>query len=85
MAGYASEQHNVRDSGDHNARIVIEKGLTGFLGPRFLLAGTGPQIAARLGELASWGATNLILTILFGEPEEYARRLAAEVLAPLRS
>jgi 5,10-methylenetetrahydromethanopterin reductase len=85
MAGYASEQHNVRDSGDHNARIVIENGLTGFLGPRFLLAGTGPQIAARLGELASWGATNLILTILFGEPEEYARRLAAEVLAPLRS
>jgi 5,10-methylenetetrahydromethanopterin reductase len=83
MAGYASSQHNVGGSGSHNARIVIENDLTEFLGPRFLLAGSARRIAERLAELASWGATNLILTILFGDPDNYAKRLAAEVLAPL--
>jgi alkanesulfonate monooxygenase SsuD/methylene tetrahydromethanopterin reductase-like flavin-dependent oxidoreductase (luciferase family) len=84
MRGYASHQHNVGSSGSHNARLVLENDLTGFLGPRFLLAGSAPRIAERLEELASWGATNLILTILFGDPDDYARRLASEVLAPLR-
>jgi 5,10-methylenetetrahydromethanopterin reductase len=82
-AGYASSQHNVGGSSSHNARIVIENDLTDFLGPRFLLAGSAAQIAGRLAELASWGATNLILTILFGEADDYAKRLAQEVLTPL--
>ena len=83
MAGYASHQHNVQSSGNHNARIVIENDLTEFLGRRFLLAGTAARIRERLEEMASWGATNLILTILFGEPVGYAKRLAREVVAPL--
>jgi 5,10-methylenetetrahydromethanopterin reductase len=85
MQSYASSQHNVRGSGDHNARIVIENDLTEFLGRRFLLAGSAPRIAERLLELASWGATNLILALLFADADEYAQRLAREVLAPLRS
>jgi len=83
MAGYASSQHNLAGGLNPNSRLVIENDLTEFLGRRFLLAGSPAQIAHRLEELASWGATNLILTILFGEPEAYARRLAREVIGRL--
>jgi 5,10-methylenetetrahydromethanopterin reductase len=84
MAGYASHQHNRSGDGNPNARIVIENDLTEFLGRRFLLAGSAKRIAERIEELASWGASNLILTILLGDPREYADRLAREVIAPLR-
>jgi 5,10-methylenetetrahydromethanopterin reductase len=84
MQGYASHQHNVKGAGANNARVVIENNLTEFLGPRFLLAGSAARIRERIEEMASWGATNLMLTPLFGNPEEDARRLAREVLEPLR-
>jgi 5,10-methylenetetrahydromethanopterin reductase len=84
MEGYASHRHNIAGADNPNSRLVTENGLTGFLGRRFLLAGSPAHIAERLEELGSWGATNLILTLLFGEPEAYAKRLASEVLAPLR-
>ena len=80
MAGYASHQHNIAGADNPNSRLVTENGLTEFLGRRFLLAGSPARIAERLEELASWGATNLILTLLFGEPETYAERLAHEVM-----
>lgn len=84
MDGYHSHQHNVSGAGANNARIVVENNLTEFLGPRFLLAGTPARIRERIEELASWGATNLVLSILFGDPVEYAKRLGTEIIAPLR-
>jgi 5,10-methylenetetrahydromethanopterin reductase len=85
MQGYASHQHNVKGAGNNNARIVIENNLTEFLGRRFLLAGSAARIVERIREIASWGATNLVLTPLFGDPVADTKRLAKEVLAPLRS
>jgi len=85
MQGYASHQHNVQGAASNNSRIVIENNLTEFLGPRFLMAGTAERIRERMRELASWGATNLILNILFGEPVEYAKRIARDIINPLRA
>lgn len=84
MDGYASHQHNVKGAGSHNAALVIDNGLIEFLGPRFLLAGTPQQIVTRIEEMTSWGATNFIMPLIFGDPVEDTRRFAAEVLEPLK-
>lgn len=84
MDGYASHQHNVQGATSNNARVVTENKLAEFLGPRFLLAGTPQRIRDRIEEMASWGATNLILTALFGDPVEYVERMSREILQPLK-
>lgn len=84
MAGYRSHEHNQVDSPGHNAALVNDNGLTEFLGRRFLIGGPPEHVAARLRELASWGAPNLILTAMWGDPLGYTRRIADEVMPLLR-
>jgi alkanesulfonate monooxygenase SsuD/methylene tetrahydromethanopterin reductase-like flavin-dependent oxidoreductase (luciferase family) len=80
MAGYRSHEHNQVDSPGHNAALVNDNGLTDFLGRRFLIAGPPEHVAARIRELASWGATNLLFTAMWGDPIGYTRRIADEVM-----
>jgi 5,10-methylenetetrahydromethanopterin reductase len=83
-AGYAGAAHNgLAHPPDHNARLVTETGLTEFLGPRFLLAGPPARILERIEELASWGATNLLTSAMFGDPFRYTAQVAEEILGPL--
>jgi 5,10-methylenetetrahydromethanopterin reductase len=83
MQGYRSSEHNRPEHGAHNASLVTENGLTEFLGRRFLMPGTDERIAARIRELRSWGATNLILIALWGDPVANTHRLA-EIVAAVR-
>jgi len=80
MAGYRSHEHNQVDSPGHNAALVNDNGLTDFLGRRFLIGGTAEHVAARIRELAGWGATNLLFTAMWGDPIGYTKRIAAEVM-----
>jgi 5,10-methylenetetrahydromethanopterin reductase len=80
MEGYRSNEHNQVNTGDHNAALVNDNGLTEFLGPRFLIAGSKERVAERIRELDSWGASNLILTAMWGDPLDYTRRIADEVM-----
>ena len=83
-AGYVSREHNgLVHAPVRNAALVIENGLIEFLGPRFLIAGPPHRVLERIEELASWGATNLLLPAIFGDPFATTSRLAAEVLRPL--
>jgi len=80
MQSYRSNEHNQVNAGDHNASLVNDNGLTDFLGPRFLIAGSAEHVAARIRELDQWGASNLIFTAMWGDPIGYTRRIAAEVM-----
>jgi 5,10-methylenetetrahydromethanopterin reductase len=66
-----------------NAALVRELGLTGFLGRRFLLSGPPAHVRERVEELATWGATNLFTSAMFGDPFAYTSELARHVLTPL--
>jgi hypothetical protein len=37
-------------------------------------------VAGRIRELASWGATNLVFTAIWGDPLGFTRRVAEEVM-----
>src|SRR4030095_16453852 len=80
MDEYRSNEHNQVNAGDHNASLVNDNGLTTFLGPRFLIAGNAQHIAFRIRQLDEWGASNLIFTAIWGDPIDYTRRIAAEVM-----
>ena len=80
MAGYRSHEHNLAGAGDHNGSLVNDNGLTDYLGERFLIAGTAAHVASRIRELAEWGAGNLILPAVWGDPIGYTRRIANEVM-----
>lgn len=84
QAGYSGQAHNgLAHSPEHNARLVTDTGLTGFLGPRFLLAGPARRILERIEELAGWGATNLLTSAMFGDPFRYTAEVAQQILRPL--
>jgi 5,10-methylenetetrahydromethanopterin reductase len=80
MDEYRSNEHNQVNAGDHNASLVNDNGLTTFLGPRFLIAGNAQHVAFRIRQLDEWGASNLIFTAIWGDPIDYTRRIAAEVM-----
>lgn len=79
-AGYDSRLHSQIDKGDRHSQLVRESGLTEWLGRRFLVAGPPDHLRNRVAELASWGAPNLILTAIFGEPLAYTEQMG-EVLS----
>jgi hypothetical protein len=78
------EHNNLARAGATNAALVIDSGLTDFLGPRFLLAGPPARIIERITEIASWGVTNFFTSGMFGDPFAYTREVAEVVIAPLR-
>jgi alkanesulfonate monooxygenase SsuD/methylene tetrahydromethanopterin reductase-like flavin-dependent oxidoreductase (luciferase family) len=78
------EHDNLANAGSRNAELVVESGLTEFLGPRFLLAGPPARIVARIRELDSWGVTGFFTSAMFGDPFAYTRAVAEQVIAPLR-
>jgi alkanesulfonate monooxygenase SsuD/methylene tetrahydromethanopterin reductase-like flavin-dependent oxidoreductase (luciferase family) len=84
-AGYDSRHHNEVGHGDAHADLVRDHGLTGWLGERFLIAGPAEHIRARVDALASWGAPNLILTAIWGEPLRYAAEIGEVVLGTPRA
>ena len=84
LDGYVTEEHNgLVHEPVRNAALVVEHGLTEFLGRRFLIAGPPSRVRERIDELASWGATNLITAAIFGDPFAYVDEVAAQVLVPL--
>jgi 5,10-methylenetetrahydromethanopterin reductase len=83
--GYVVREHNnLANAGTTNADLVIESGLTEYLGPRFLLAGQPTRVIERIQEIASWGVSGFITSGMFGEPFAYTRDVAERVVAPLR-
>jgi 5,10-methylenetetrahydromethanopterin reductase len=83
--GYASRAHNgLAHSPAANAALVIENGLTEYLGRRFLLAGPPARVLERIEELAAWGARNLLTSAIFGDPFEYTAQIAEHIVRPLR-
>lgn len=79
-AGYDSRKHSQIDKGDHNADLVRDADLVEWLGHRFLVGGSPDHIRTRVAELASWGAPNLILTAIFGDPLRYASEMGEIIL-----
>ncbi len=82
--GYAAHQHNLAGAADHNRSLVVDSGLTEFLGRRFIIAGSASEIVARIEKLAERGARNLFIPSVWGDPPGYAERLAKEVLPAFR-
>ncbi len=78
-AGYDSRHHNEVEAGDAHGQLVRDGGLVEWLGRRFLIAGPPEHLRRRVAELASWGAPNLILTAIWGEPLRYVAEMG-EVL-----
>jgi 5,10-methylenetetrahydromethanopterin reductase len=74
-AGYDSRDHSQLERGAAHSRLVRDGGLVDWLGRRFLVAGPPEHLRARVAELASWGARNLILTAIFGEPLRYTAEM----------
>jgi 5,10-methylenetetrahydromethanopterin reductase len=74
-AGYDSRNHSQIDKGDVHAQLVREAGLVEWLGRRFLVAGPPEHLRRRVADLASWGAPNLILTAIWGEPHRYTAEI----------
>jgi 5,10-methylenetetrahydromethanopterin reductase len=83
LHGYNSAHHNLAGKAADNAALVFDNGLEGYLGERFLIGGPPDRIAERIRQLARWGASNLFLAGVFGDPIAYARQIRAEVLARL--
>jgi 5,10-methylenetetrahydromethanopterin reductase len=84
QAGYVVREHNnLANAGVTNASLVIDSGLTEYLGPRFLLAGPPARIIERIEEIASWGVTNFFTSGMFGDPFDYTRDVAEHVVRPL--
>lgn len=80
---YAFDEH-AQVGGDTNARLVEELGLTDWLAERFAVTGPPGRCVERLEEIASYGATNLLLTQLVPDPLATMRRWDKEVFARLR-
>jgi 5,10-methylenetetrahydromethanopterin reductase len=86
QAEYAVREHNnLANSGDTNASLVVDSGLTEFLGSRFLLAGPAARVVERIEELERWGITRFFTAGMFGEPLAYTRDVAEQVIAPLKA
>ena len=82
--GYVVREHNnLARAGATNAALVVDNGLTEFLGPRFLLAGPPTRIIERIEEIASWGVTNFFTSGMFGDPFTYTQAVAEHVIRPL--
>ena len=83
-AGYDSRNHSQIEKGEQHSRLVREAGLTEWLGRRFLVAGSPDHIRKRVGEIASWCASNFIVTAIFGEPHRYAAEIGEMLVPPGR-
>lgn len=79
------EHNNLANHGRTNASLVVDSGLTEFLGPRFLLAGTAARVRERISEIASWGVTGFFTSAMFSEPIEATRRIGDEIIRPMRA
>jgi 5,10-methylenetetrahydromethanopterin reductase len=83
--GYVVREHNnLASAGPANAALVVDSGLTSFLGPRFLLAGPPERIVDRIEEIAGWGVSGVFTSGMFGDPFSYTSDVADGVMAPLR-
>jgi 5,10-methylenetetrahydromethanopterin reductase len=78
------EHNNLANVGTRNADLVIDTGLTEFLGPRFLMAGPPARVVERLAEIASWGVAGFFTSGMFGEPFAYTQAVADQVVARFR-
>ena len=58
---FVAHTHGRVEHGEANAALLDRLGLTEFVGRRYALAGPPDRIRARIDELASWGAGNLVL------------------------
>lgn len=63
VRGYDYGEHELPGAGRRNVRRVHELGLSGYLGRRFAIAEDPDGFAARVNEMASWGADRLWFTM----------------------
>lgn len=84
QAEYQSSRH--QQLGDHsfNAALLDKYGLTDYLVNRFAIIGSPRHCAERLNELASWGVSNISLSILSQDLQEQMRsmRVIADQVFP---
>ena len=81
---YQSSRH--QQLGDHsfNAALLDKYGLTDYLVERFAIIGSPRHCAERLNEIASWGVSNISLSILAQDLQEQMRsmRIIADEVFP---
>jgi 5,10-methylenetetrahydromethanopterin reductase len=83
--GYVVREHNnLASAGQANAALVLDTGLSTFLGPRFLLAGPPDRIVDRIEEMAGWGVRGVFTSGMFGDPFTYTSDVAEGVVAAIR-
>jgi 5,10-methylenetetrahydromethanopterin reductase len=70
IAGYDFTKHEHVDVGNRNVSNIEALGLTSYLADRFTVAGSPEQFAARVKEIASWGAPQLWFTM--PRPDKHA-------------
>lgn len=81
---YAFDEHAQHGGEGRNAALVEELGLTDWLAERFLVTGPAGRCVERLQEIASFGATNLLLTQLVPDPLAAMRQWDEEIFPALR-
>lgn len=81
---YAFDEHAQHDGLGRNAALVEELGLIDWLAERFLVTGPPAHCVERLQEIASFGATNLLLTQLVPDPLAAMRQWGDEIFPALR-
>ena len=81
---FAHHTHGKVSKGEHNSALVERLGLTEFLGQRFALAGPPDRIAARIEQLMSLGATNLIVMQLVADRARFLREFDELVIREFR-
>lgn len=81
---YVFSEHAQVHSSGANAALVEELGLTDWLAERFAITGPPELCAERIQEIASMGASNLLLTQLVPDPLAEMRRWSRDLFPLVR-
>jgi 5,10-methylenetetrahydromethanopterin reductase len=81
---YDYEEHELPGEGRGNVRRVHELGLFDYLADRFAVAEDGPGFAARLEQLAAWGADQIWFTMPLPDKYGFLDAVRTDVMPHLR-
>jgi len=76
---YDSGHHVDREGGEAHAQLIDELGLTEFIAKRSVIAGPPQRCVERIREVASFGASNLIVSQFVDDQLSFMETFAAEI------
>jgi 5,10-methylenetetrahydromethanopterin reductase len=76
---YDSGRHVDREWGEAHAKLIDELGLTEFIANRSVIAGPPQRCVERIREVASFGASNLIVSQFVDDQLSFMETFAAEI------